>query len=396
MDFLIFQFIPTFMMPYIKFNFAYYYFKLKIYRISNNLLIKCFILFNSCFILGCNDKSETISPTINKITSSVYASGFVKSKNQYQVFSKSSGIIDKVFLKQGDRVIPGQAICSIQNDVSKLQQNNASLLAANASMQANEDRLREFELAIDISKKKMENDHALLERQNNLWNQQIGTKVEKEQRELAYESSKTQYESAQLRYNELQKQIKLQAAQSKNNLSIANNQLGDYTIKSEVDGKLYAFLKEQGELISPQIPIAIIGSSDSFYLKLSIDENDIIKIMIGQKVFVSMDSYKGDVYEATITKIFPLMNEKSRSFEAEAVFTKRPANLYPNLTAEANIEIASKEQAMMIPRKYLIDDAYVMISKKEKRKVTVGLKDYQYVEILEGLKKTDKIYYLSK
>ena len=109
-----------------------------------------------------------------------------------------------------------------------------------------------------------------------------------------------------------------------------------------------------------------------------------------------MDSYKGDVYEATITKIFPLMNEKSRSFEAEAVFTKRPANLYPNLTAEANIEIASKEQAMMIPRKYLIDDAYVMISKKEKRKVTVGLKDYQYVEILEGLKKTDKIYYLSK
>ncbi len=384
------------MMSYIKFSLANYCYKVKTSRILNRMLFMCFILFNSCFILGCNDKSETISPTINKITSSVYASGFVKSKNQYQVFSKSTGIIDKIFLKQGDRVMSGQAICSIQNDISKLQQNNASLLAANASMQANEDRLRELELAIAISKKKMENDHNLLERQNNLWNQQIGTKVEKEQRELTYENSKISYESAQLKYNELQKQIKLQAAQSKNNLSIANNQLGDYTIKSEVSGKLYAFLKERGELISPQTPLAIIGSSDSFYLKLNIDENDIIKIIIGQKVFVSMDSYKGDVYDATITKIFPLMNEKSRSFEAEAVFTKRPSNLYPNLTAEANIVIASKKQAMMIPRKYLIDDTYVMISKKEKRKVTVGLNDYQYVEILEGLKKTDKIYYLPK
>jgi len=46
----------------------------------------------------------------------------------------------------------------------------------------------------------------------------------------------------------------------------------------------------------------------------------------------------------------------------------------------------------MIPRTYLVDEGYVWISKKEKKKVTTGLKDYKNVEILQGLSEKDEIF----
>lgn len=86
------------------------------------------------------------------------------------------------------------------------------------------------------------------------------------------------------------------------------------------------------------------------------------------------------------------MDERSRTFKIEAHFVKPPKKLYPNLTAEANIVIRTKENAITIPKTYLIDNEYVLVDKKERRKVKTGLTDYQKVEILEGLKKDETIY----
>lgn len=351
-----------------------------------------FALSSLSILVGCGSDQKTTQPTKGKITESVYASGVVKSKNQYQVFSKSTGILQNILVKKGDPVKVGQIICNIQHNISGTQRENARLAANYAAISENKDRLRELLLAVQMSEKKLLNDSLLMVRQNNLWAQHIGTKVDKEQRTLQYENSKTNYESAVIRYKELKKQIELNAAQSANNLSISSEQVEDYEVRSAVSGRLYAFYKEPGEMVSPQQPLAVIGSADFFYLKLDIDENDIVKIKTGQKVFVSLDSYKGELFEAEVSLINPIMNEKTRSFEIEATFTKQPPVLYPNLTVEANIFIQAKENVLTIPRNYLIDDTYVLISAKEKKKVKVGLTDYQQAEILEGLTEKDKIY----
>ena len=47
---------------------------------------------------------------------------------------------------------------------------------------------------------------------------------------------------------------------------------------------------------------------------------------------------------------------------------------------------------MTIPKSYLIDDNYVLVNKDEKRKVKIGLSDYQNVEILGGLEASETIY----
>jgi multidrug efflux pump subunit AcrA (membrane-fusion protein) len=145
-------------------------------------------------------------------------------------------------------------------------------------------------------------------------------------------------------------------------------------------------------MANTQSPLAIIGDATQFSLLLQVDENDVVKIAPGQKVYVTLESYHQQIFEAVIDKINPLMNERSRTFEVEASFTKKPEVLYPNLTVEANIERTRKEKALIIPRTYLLDGDSVWISKKEKKKIITGLKDYKNVEVLDGLKEQDNIF----
>ena len=348
-------------------------------------------VFSLFMLASCGQKQEYTQPVIEKITESVYASGYLKSNEQYQVFAKVNGLLQKIWVKKGDVVKKGQLIFTLSNEVSKLNAANAQLNAVNADYYANLDKLRELDLAIEVSMKKLGNDQLLLERQRTLWAEQIGTKFELEQRELSYANSKATFESAKLRYNELKKQLRFSSKQSKHNLSISRSMLDDYNVRSEVNGMVYSIEKEQGEMVSPQAPLAILGSAQHFTIILQVDENDIVKVAPGKKVFITMDSYKGEVFEANVDNVNPLMNERSRTFEVEATFVKVPEIVYPNLTLEANIIMQSKDNAMTIPRKYLVDDTYVMMSESKRKLVKVGLKDYQKVEILQGLNKNDKI-----
>lgn len=348
-------------------------------------------VFSLFMLASCGQKQEYTQPVIEKITESVYASGYLKSNEQYQVFAKVNGLLQKIWVKKGDVVKKGQLIFTLSNEVSKLNVANAQLNAVNADYYANLDKLRELDLAIEVSMKKLGNDQLLLERQRTLWAEQIGTKFELEQRELSYANSKATYESAKLRYNELKKQLRFSSKQSKHSLSISRSMLDDYNVRSEVNGMVYSIEKEQGEMVSPQAPLAILGSAQHFTIILQVDENDIVKVAPGKKVFITMDSYKGQVFEAVVDHVNPLMNERSRTFEVEATFVKVPEIVYPNLTLEANIILQSKDNAMTIPRKYLVDDTYVMMSESKRKLVKVGLKDYQKVEILQGLNKDDKI-----
>jgi HlyD family secretion protein len=350
-------------------------------------MIKSVCTFCLAFFLlaSCKKKQEKTNPVEEKITESVYASGIVKSNDQYQVYSSVNGLVAEVLVTEGSLVTKGDPLIRLTNTSAQLNADNAQLTADYTAANANTEKLSELKALIDQAKNKLDNDASLKERQQNLWAQQIGTRNELEQRELAYKNSLKAFEAASLRYTQLQKQIRFQEKQAQKNVQIAATLAGDFTIKSETTGKVYTLLKEKGEMVNTQTAIALIGDASNFIIELQIDEYDITKIKTGQKVVLNMDSYKGQVFEAAITKINPIMNERTKSFTAEAVFVEKPALLYPNLTCEANIVIQQKEKAITIPRAYLIDSSFVLLENEERRKVTTGLKDYQKVEILKGL-----------
>ena len=343
-------------------------------------------------LASCESKQEKIKPVEEKITESVYASGIIKSTNQYKVFSTVNGVIAAIVVKEGDVVKKGDAIIKLVNTNAQLNTENAALSADYSATNNNAEKLNELQIATTLARSKMNEDALLQKRQQNLWNENIGTKNELEQRQLAYKSSVTAYQAAALRYTQLQKQISFQAKQSQNNLQIASTIKNDYTIKADADGKVYSIIMKQGEMVNTLSPVAIIGDANNFLMELQVDEFDINRINNGQKVMLSMDSYKGQVFHAVVTKINPIMNERSKSFTVEAVFIKQPPSLYPNLTCEANIVIQQKEKAITIPRNYLLAEDSVWIEPKTKRKVIVGLKDYQKVEIISGITVNDFIY----
>jgi len=354
--------------------------------------IKIFAVFYVFFTLACKSNEEKIKPTTEPITESVYASGIVKSKNQYQVFATVNGLLKEALFTEGSLIKKGDILFKIQNTSAQLNKENAMLAENFASINEKySDKLNELKINIDLAKSKWRNDSIMLERQKALWAQNIGSKVELEQKELAFKNSSIAYQGAILRYNDLNKQIDFSAKQAQKNLQISGAQVSDFEVKSETNGRVYNILKKQGELITPQSPIAVIGDENNFILELQVDEYDIAKIKLGQKILLILDSYKGKSFTAQVSKIIPIMNERTRSFTIEAVFTEKPNTLFPNLTVEANIIIQTKENALTIPRNYLFNDSFVMLQNKEKRKVSVGLKDYEKVEILGGINKDDNI-----
>lgn len=342
------------------------------------------------FVMSCNKEEKYINPEITNITESVYASGFIKSKNQYEVYSKINGIIANVLLSEGSQVQKGDTIIQIYNENSALALKNARLNSSYSDYNFNLEKVNEAENVIKLAKQKLSNDSLLYIRQKNLLDKGIGTKIELEQKELNFENSKLNLTSSITRYNDLKKQLQLISKQSKNNLEISRLLESDFCVKSEIDGVIYKIYKEKGELVNNLSPIAIIGENE-FEIELSIDEYDITKIKKGQTLFVRMDSYKDQVFEAKIISIDYIMNAKTRTFKALAVFVDRPKLLYPNLTTENNILIQTKENVLTIQRDYLLNDSTVILENGKKQKVKIGLMDYNKVEIISGLNKNSRI-----
>lgn len=353
--------------------------------------MKKLLLIFAVFGAACQPETGTIRPVIQPITESVYASGVVISKNQYQVFATVSGIVAEVYVDEGAAVEIGTPILSIVNDAQRLMADNARLSAEFNALDFNRGKLEEARLFAGLAKSQMESDSTMLERQKKLWAQNIGTQVELEQRTLAAESSTASYASAREKWEDLERQLKYLSQQAQNNLLISNKTTSDYLVKSKVKGKVYQMNLASGEMVTPQTPIAILGDDENYLLEMQVDEYDIVAIRLGMPVWVVLSSYKDSVFHAVVSKINPIMNLQSKTFTIEAEFVRAPIVLYPNISFEANVVIRTKDDALLIPRNYLLNDSLVVNKSGEQRVVKTGLKDYQMVEILSGIDANEEL-----
>lgn len=345
-------------------------------------------------LFSCKKKLEETKPTVGTITESVYASGIIKSENQYTLFSTVSGILKKIDVVAGQTITKDQLLFELENDKAELNTENARLtyqLSQNDNHYI-QDKISEMEIKIQLAREKLLVDKSFYDRNNRIKQYNIISEVDFEKVALAYKSSQLNLQTSQKQLSQLKAQLKFD--QNKNNilLQIGQETQNDFQIKSAFSGELFDVLVREGTLITPQIPLAIIGQKNAFLLELEVDENDMARIKLKQSVLITLDSYKNQVFEAKVDKIYPIMNERSRTFKIEAHFINPPKKLYPNLSAEANIVIRTRKNVITIPKVYLLKGDSIQISKKEKRKVKIGLSDYQKVEILEGLKADEMIY----
>lgn len=357
--------------------------------------MKKILLASILLLFSCSQKeTDEIQPKNGTVTESVYASGVIKADNQYTVFPTVSGVLQKINVSVGQTITKGQSLFQIESEKAQLATENARL-AYQMSQESGrfiQDKIAEAELRVQSAKDKLALDESVYKRSKNVKEYNAISEVDFEKVELAYKNSKLAYATALKQLSQLKNQLNNEQSRSNINLKMNQKSQSDFTVKSAFSGELFDVLVKEGTLISPQTPLAIIGKKDNYLLELDVDENDMVRVTVGQKILVTMDSYKGQVFEATVDKIYPIMDVRSRTFKIEAHFVKTPAKLYPNLTAEANIIINVRKNVLTIPRNYLVDDEYVLVNEDEKRKIKVGLSDYQNVEVLEGLKANETIY----
>jgi HlyD family secretion protein len=344
--------------------------------------------------LSCSDTGSTTTPKRGNITESVYATGIIKAEKQYTVFSPVSGILQKINVTAGQDVTADQNLFEIENEKERLSVQN-SLLSYRMSIQSSEyiqDKIKEMELQVQAAAERSKSDCSIYERNKRAQKYGGVTDAELDRTSSSCESSKLQLEASQKQLSQLKQQLKNERERNNINLQIERKTQQDYNIQSAVSGTVYDVLVHEGTLITPQTALAILGEKDEFLIELQADENDMASIVIGQRVLVSMDSYKNQVFEAKTDKIYPIMDDHSRTFKIEAHFLNPPKRLFPNLSVEANIIIRTKKNTIIIPKEYLFRNDYVLVLKDQKRKIKKGISDYQNVEIIAGLEGDEILY----
>ncbi len=100
--------------------------------------------------LSCKKKEIKINPTKENITESVYASGIIKSINQYQVYAPVNGLIKNIFVKEGDKVKKDETIVQIMGETARLNTVSAEIAANNNTISNNADKLNELQSNINF------------------------------------------------------------------------------------------------------------------------------------------------------------------------------------------------------------------------------------------------------
>jgi len=343
--------------------------------------------------VSCSKQEEKTLAKERFLTESVYASATVQPDSLYQVFSAVSGILENVFVEEGDLVTKTNPLFEITNSTPKLNTQNArfALELARENYKGAAAILNSIKDEIEAAKLKYSNDSINYFRQRRLWQQRIGSEAQLEIKKLNYELASNQLRLLKSKYIRTEKELLTSVKQAQNNYLSASINTKDFTVTSKMQGKVYVVLKEPGEIVTSVQPLAAIGSANQFVIVLLVDEVDIVKIAKNQRVLIQLEAYDQEVFEAVVAKIYPKKDERNQTFKVEATFTNPPEVLYPGLSGEANIVIATKENALTIPKSYLLENNKVKTDEGLIR-IEAGLQNMDFVEILSGIDANTHIY----
>lgn len=343
--------------------------------------------------LSCKDNNETIQPRKRDLTESVYSSVIIQPDSLYKVYAIVAGILDKNLVEEGDQVTKGQAIIQIINNTPKLNTQNAKLALdlARENYNGSAAILSGIEDEILAAKLQYKNDSINFFRQKNIWEQNIGSKVEYDTKKLKYQLSSNNLNLLKSKYDRTKNELITALKQAENNYKTSLITTKDFTVASKINGKVYALNKNQGEIVSTMEPLASIGSANDFIVEMLVDEVDIVKISLNQEVLITLDAYAGEVFTGKVSKIYPKKDERNQTFLVEANFNVAPKTLYPGLSGEGNIIIAHKKEVLTIPKEYVTEDNKV---KTEDGLILIetGLENLEFVEVLSGLSEETTIY----
>jgi HlyD family secretion protein len=272
------------------------------------------------FILSSGTKEvylNTRIASIGTVEITVMATGYVQPVDKVDVGTQVSGVIEKIYVDFNSHVKKGQLLAELDKLTlkEKVTQAEASLISSKSELtyaQQNYDRTKQLydvKAATDVS-----------------------------------------YEEAT---NKLA-QAKTSVANAQANLHQANVNLGYADITSPIDGIILNRAVEQGQTVASSFNtptlFTIANDLTRMQVEADVDEADIGKVKLGQKVVFTVDAYSDDIFNGTVNQI-RLQPTVTNNVVTYTVIIDAPnpgEKLFPGMTANITI-IAQEETGILVP-----------------------------------------------
>lgn len=348
-----------------------------------------FTTFLALTFTSCKNASETVTPQRKDITQAVYASGKIYPINDYKVYSKLIGYVQKIHVKAGDSVSIGQPLITVKSEVSELNVGTAKNILELAQKNASENSplLQALKQDVAAAKSKYELDSVNYYRYENLLKKEAASKLQYDQAKMQFDVSKQNFLKAFNNYRTNRDRLNTELENAKIQYDAQVSNRNDFIIASVVSGKVYDIIPNEGELVNNQMPVMEIGDRNKFEIELSVDETDIGLVKVGQEVVITIDAYKDVVYKGFVVEAYPRISQGNKTSKViVSISVDDKTVLFSGMSVEANIIISVKKDALVIPREFIADGNKIKIKGTDKTVVIKkGVEDLEYVEVLSGI-----------
>ena len=346
-------------------------------------------------ILACKQQDDTYIVVEKRINEAVYASGELYPEHYENLSPGTPERVLKILVSEEDSVMPGDllVVLGTASEDTQLEILSDQVAIARHNAQENEAVLTNLREEIDLARSRYLQDSIDAERYADLARDKAVSDQEAEQARMKAESSLKEYRRLQNHYSVSKNDLRNELLTAEKNLVATQKDKESRVLKSTVQGKVYSINLQEGELSRPDEPVLMIGSIGKFKLELLVDERDISKIRLGQKVLFETDAFNDQQFEATITKIVPVLQQSTRSFKVEAK-VKESHDFFPQSSVEANIVIRENAKALLIPAEFLLEGDSVLVTgadQDKKVKLVTGVRQSGWIEVKEGLKSGDEL-----
>lgn len=354
---------------------------------------KIFIILTAAFFSSCN-KDKEITLISQDIKELVFASGQLEWNDSYNLTAQTDGVLQNANFEIGNNVTRGKILAIIDNKTNQINSQTAQeqLVISNENTTDNSPQIQQLKQNIQFAENKYNQDKLQVERYKKLYETQSIAKIELENIQLNASNSLSNLNALKKQILQIRQQAKQQQINAKG--QVLNNQvIKNYnSIVVTESGTIIKKLKNNGDYVRKGEIIATIANAQKVEAVLNVDENSIGKVKLGQTVFIQLNTNKNETFNGKITEILAAFDEKTQSFICKVTFDKTFDNSLFGTQLEANILVGEKKNALLVPRNYVGFGNKVNVKGKvEYVIIKTGIISTEYVEVLEGIEKSDVI-----
>jgi len=328
----------------------------------------------------------------------VTATGILAAEEAATLSVKIGGRLKEIPVDLGSVVKRGDIIAQVEpRDYElRLQQAAAALSQARAivglPLEGSDDRFDpEKTSAVKQAKAVLDEAAKNRDRVLSLSRQGIAAPAELDTVEAAYKVALNRYDAA----FEDTRTRQAVLAQRRAEFELAHQQLMDTSLRAPFDGAVQGRLANLGEFLAAGAPVVKLVQTDPLRLRLETPERDAAAVRSGQRVRLTAEG-DTNVYEGTLTRVSPAIDETSRMLLAEAD-VRNDGSLRPGLFARAQIITRENDEGLAVPATALITFAglekvvTVQDGKALEKIVTTGRRGTGWIEIVTGLKAGESV-----